>query len=94
MTLADPTLSTPSPTRTFEKRSPVTGERIGDFPIADRETVDAAVARARTAFPGWRDTPLAVRLEAINRGREVLAEHGERYARKIAEDTASRCSRR
>lgn len=87
MTLADPTLSAASPTRTFEKRSPVTGERVGEYPIADRETVDAAVARARTAFPGWRDTPLAVRLEALNRGREVLAEHGERYARKIAEDT-------
>jgi len=87
MTLADPTLSAPSPTRMFEKLSPVTGARLGEYPIADRDAVQAAVARARTAFPGWRDTPLEVRLEALNRGRQVLAEHAERYARRIAEDT-------
>ena len=87
MTLADPTMSAPSPSRSFEKHSPVTGERLGEYTIAGQETVDAAVARARTAFPGWRDTPLEVRLEAINRGRHVLAEHGDAYARKIAADT-------
>ena len=87
MTLADPSPSTSSPSRLFEKRSPVTGERLGEYAIADTEAVDAAVARARTAFPGWRDTPLEVRLEALNRGRKVLAEHGESYARKIAADT-------
>ncbi len=87
MTLADPTLSAPSPTRLFEKHSPVTGERLGEYAIAGTEAVDAAVARARTAFPGWRDTPLEVRLEALNRGRVVLAEHADSYARKIAADT-------
>ena len=98
MTLAAPTPSaatpsTPSapsatsPTRMLEKHSPVTGARLGEYPIAESEAVNAAVARARTAFQGWRETPLEVRLEAINRGREVLAEHAERYARRIAEDT-------
>ena len=87
MTLADPTPSAPSPTRMLEKLSPVTGARLGEYPIADRDAVQAAVARAKTAFPGWRDTPLEVRLEALNRGRQVLAEHAERYARRIAEDT-------
>lgn len=98
MTLADPTpsaatpstpsaLSATSPTRMLEKHSPVTGARLGEYPIAESEAVNAAVARARTAFQGWRETPLEVRLEAINRGREVLAEHAERYARRIAEDT-------
>ena len=93
MTLADPTPSTAgfagstaSP-RLFEKHSPVTGASLGQFPIADSEAVDAAVARARAAFPGWRDTPLAVRLEALNRGRQVLLEHADDYARKIAADT-------
>ena len=87
MTLAAPTPSAPSPTRMLEKLSPVTGARLGEYPIADRDAVQAAVARAKTAFPGWRDTPLEVRLEALNRGRQVLAEHAERYARRIAEDT-------
>lgn len=77
----------PGATRTFEKRSPVTGARLGDFPVTTATEVDAAVARARAAFPGWRDTPLAVRLAAIDRARGVLTDHAERYARKIAEDT-------
>ena len=42
MTLADPTLSAPSPTRMFEKLSPVTGARLGEYPIADRDAVQAA----------------------------------------------------
>jgi acyl-CoA reductase-like NAD-dependent aldehyde dehydrogenase len=71
----------------LEKRSPVTGARLGEFPVTAAAEVDAAVARARAAFPGWRDTPLAVRLEAINRARSVLEEHAQAYARKIAEDT-------
>jgi len=70
-----------------EKRSPVTGARLGEFPVTTAAEVDAAVGRARAAFPGWRDTPLAVRLAAIERARAVLAEHAERYARKIADDT-------
>jgi acyl-CoA reductase-like NAD-dependent aldehyde dehydrogenase len=73
--------------RKFEKFSPVTGSSLGQFPISESEAVDAAVARARAAFPGWRDTPLAVRLEALNRGRQVLIEHADEYARKIAADT-------
>ena len=83
MTLADPTPSTAgfagstaSP-RLFEKHSPVTGASLGQFPIADSEAVDAAVARARAAFPGWRDTPLAVRLEELA-GRQVVAVAGGR----------------
>lgn len=87
MTLADPSLPTSSPSRLFEKHSPVTGASLGEYAIAGTEAVDAAVARARTAFPGWRDTPLEVRLEALNRGRNVLAEHADSYARKIAADT-------
>lgn len=35
----------------IDKRSPVTGEPLGKFPIASKEDVQAAVQRARDAFP-------------------------------------------
>lgn len=76
-----------SPRRLIEKLSPVSGAKLGDFPVADEAEVAAAVARARAAFPGWRDTPLATRVEVLGRVKQVLAEHGEHYARKISEDT-------
>src|SRR5690606_2624745 len=76
-----------APGRLLEKRSPVTGDRIGDFPVTTDEDVHAAVARARAALPGWRDTPLATRLEALARIKGILAEHGEHYARQISADT-------
>src|SRR5262245_47397425 len=73
--------------RTFEKRSPVTGEKLGTFPITSKEDVDAAVARARAAFPSWRDTPLVDRLRMLARIKDVVRTHGEEYARRISEDT-------
>ena len=42
----------------IEKYSPVTGEKLGEFPIGTKEEVDRAVSRARAAFPGWRDAGL------------------------------------
>jgi len=72
---------------TIDKRSPVTGEPLGRFPIGSREDVEAAVARAREAFPRWRDTPLKDRLRMLARVKDVVEAHGEEYARRISEDT-------
>lgn len=72
---------------TIEKRSPVTGEIIGTFPITDRVGVDEAVARARSAFGAWRETSLRSRLVAMDRLKDVVRDRGEEYARIISEDT-------
>lgn len=72
---------------TIEKRSPVTGQLLGRFPITSKEGVDAAVARARAAFASWRQTPLDARLRFVARIKDVLRTHGEEYARRISEDT-------
>src|SRR5690606_19455088 len=48
--------------RSFEKVSPVDGTPIGTFALATPREVNEAVARARRAWPAWRDTPLADRL--------------------------------
>ena len=73
--------------RTFEKRSPVTGERLGSYVISSKADVDAAVARARTAFGPWRETALEDRLRMLARIKDVVRTHGEEYARRISEDT-------
>jgi len=74
-------------TSVFEKFSPVTGEKLGEWPIGSKEDVNVAVARARKAFPAWRDTPLSERLKFIRRVGEVLAEDVDYFAKKISEDT-------
>jgi acyl-CoA reductase-like NAD-dependent aldehyde dehydrogenase len=71
----------------IEKKSPVTGERLGEFPITSREGVIAAVARARSAHTTWRETPLSSRLAMLDRIKEVIQTHGEEYARRISDDT-------
>ena len=39
--------------RTIEIRSPATGARVAEYPIADRDAVAAAVAHAREAQARW-----------------------------------------
>jgi acyl-CoA reductase-like NAD-dependent aldehyde dehydrogenase len=73
--------------RSIEKKSPVTGEHLGDFHITTREEVQAAALRAREAFPAWRDTTVQDRLRMLSRIKDVVKTHGEEYARRISEDT-------
>ena len=44
---------------------------IGRFPVADGAAVDAAVARARAAFPAWRDSGLEARRRVLLRFRDL-----------------------
>ena len=72
---------------TFEKYSPVDGRLLGTYPIGSVDDVEAAVARARKAFPAWRDLGLEERLEYLERVREIIRRDGERYAQTISDDT-------
>jgi len=72
---------------TFEKRSPVTGEKLGSYHVSSDADVRAAVARARSAFGSWKQTTLERRLELLLRIKDVVRTHGEEYARRISEDT-------
>ena len=42
-------------------------DRLGVFPVADAAAVEAAVARAREAFPGWRDAGIDARARVLRR---------------------------
>src|SRR5919112_936819 len=58
--------------RTGEVTDSATGEVTGEVALASLEEVDAAVAAASAAFPGWRDTSLAKRTAVLFRFRELL----------------------
>ncbi|MGY1633183.1 CoA-acylating methylmalonate-semialdehyde dehydrogenase [Geodermatophilus sp. SYSU D01186] len=86
--------------RTGEVTDSATGEVTGAVALADVAEVDAAVAAATAAFPGWRDTSLAKRTAVLFRFRELLnarkpelaaiitAEHG-----KVLDDALGEVSR-
>jgi acyl-CoA reductase-like NAD-dependent aldehyde dehydrogenase len=73
--------------RDSEKRSPVTGATLGTFTATSDADVHAAVARARAAFPGWRDTPLRDRLRLLLRLNPILQAEADALASTISTDT-------
>src|SRR5262249_43421790 len=52
-----------------------------EVPRAGVDEVDAAVARARAAFPGWRAIAAGDRARLLRRLATPVAEHGEELAR-------------
>lgn len=66
--------------------NPATEELVARVPDMTREQLDAAVAAARAAFPGWRDTPIADRRAAVAKIGEVLAENADDFARLFTQE--------
>jgi len=62
---------------------PATGRVSGTVDLAGPAEVDAAVAAARGAFPGWRDTSLSRRVQILFRFRELLHRDRDRLAEAI-----------
>src|SRR5262249_56025528 len=76
--------------KTFENRNPADrDDLVGLFPKSGKADVDAAVAAAKKAFPGWRNTPAPRRAEALYAAGEILKRDKERrrarHARKRVE---------
>ncbi|MGK5552344.1 CoA-acylating methylmalonate-semialdehyde dehydrogenase [Actinomadura kijaniata] len=63
---------------------PATGRITGKVDFASPAEVDAAVAAAKAAFPGWRDTPLSRRVKILFRFRELLEAHKLELAELIS----------
>jgi succinylglutamic semialdehyde dehydrogenase len=61
-------------------------DELGRFPVAHAEAVDAAVARARAAFPAWRDAGFRERAGVIRRFRDAARGASEALARLIARE--------
>ncbi|MBV8395681.1 MAG: aldehyde dehydrogenase [Actinobacteria bacterium] len=61
--------------------NPATEEPLAELEQADVEQTDAAVERARTAFPAWRDVAPADRARLLRRLATLVEEHAEELAR-------------
>jgi malonate-semialdehyde dehydrogenase (acetylating)/methylmalonate-semialdehyde dehydrogenase len=72
--------------RTGDVINPATGCVIRQVPLANREDVDSAVAAARAAFPGWRDTTPLRRSRILNKFRELLEVHRAELAQLASEE--------
>ena len=72
--------------RTGNVYNPATGAIIRKVPLANRTDVDQAVAAAKGAFPGWRDTTPLRRARVLTRYRELMEEHKDELIGLITEE--------
>lgn len=61
-------------------------DEIGRFPVADAGAIDAAVARARAAFPAWRNAGPGERAAVLTRFRDAARAGQEELAVLIARE--------
>ncbi|HXW87753.1 MAG TPA: gamma-aminobutyraldehyde dehydrogenase [Streptosporangiaceae bacterium] len=66
---------------------PSTGEVFATAPVSGATEVDAAVAAAAEAFPGWRDATPAVRSLALLRIADALEARADEFVRAEAQNT-------
>lgn len=66
---------------TFDVTDPATGETVDTLTLASTADVDAAVASAKAAFPGWSGATPAERATALNRLSVILEERADDFAR-------------
>ncbi len=86
-----------APERWGDVYNPATGLVAGRVAFAEVADVDAAVASAKAAFPGWRDTSISARTrimfafrDLIEKNREeiaklLVAEHGKVFSDALGE---------
>ncbi len=66
--------------RTAPVYDPATGEQTAEVVLASPADVDGAVAAARAAWPGWRDTSLGARSRILFAFRELAHRHRHELA--------------
>ena len=71
----------------FETTNPATGEVLGEVASGGAAEVDAAVAAARAAFPGWAATPAKERARLMRNVGDLIA----KYVPEIAEMETNDC---
>ncbi|CAL9610172.1 gamma-aminobutyraldehyde dehydrogenase [Streptomyces sp. enrichment culture] len=67
--------------RTHTVVDPATGAEVLTYDLAGPDDVDAAVAAAREALPGWAGATPGERSDALHRFAAVLADRAEEFAR-------------
>ncbi|QRN80562.1 MAG: aldehyde dehydrogenase family protein, partial [Nocardiopsis sp. BM-2018] len=72
--------------RTGDIYNPASGQVTGTVDFAGPKEVGAAVAAAKEAFPGWRDTSLSKRVQTLFRFRELLRANSDRLAAIVSSE--------
>jgi malonate-semialdehyde dehydrogenase (acetylating)/methylmalonate-semialdehyde dehydrogenase len=75
-----------TPERSGDVFDPATGEVTKTVDLASAKVLDDAVAAAKAAFPGWRDTSLTKRASILFAFREILNSRKEELAAIITEE--------
>ncbi len=70
----------------YELHNPSTGEITGYAPNCTAEEVNAAIAAAKAAYPGWSATPPIKRAQILFKVRELLIAHMEELTYLVAEE--------
>ena len=65
---------------TFDHINPATGRAQSSVPLSGTDCVDAAVAAAQAAAPGWRNTPGPRRREILEKLAALILRDGEELA--------------
>jgi malonate-semialdehyde dehydrogenase (acetylating)/methylmalonate-semialdehyde dehydrogenase len=66
--------------------NPATGQVVRRVALADRTTVEAAIAAAEAAFPEWRATPPVKRARIMFRFKELLEGHAGEVVALLTEE--------
>ncbi len=73
--------------KTYEKRNPANpSEVVGEFPASNAEDVEAAVAAAAEAFPGWARMPAAQRAGFLAKAADILEGRVEEIAQDMTRE--------
>jgi len=75
-----------SSTRTSPVFNPATGEEIATLPLSTNAEIDAAVAAAKAALPGWANTTPMKRARVLFKFKQLLDEHADELAREISRE--------
>ncbi|MBF4550879.1 CoA-acylating methylmalonate-semialdehyde dehydrogenase [Pseudoclavibacter sp. VKM Ac-2888] len=82
----DGACSTSTPERTSPVFNPALGTATSNVALADDAEINAAIAAAKAAFPGWSNTSIAKRQNIIFKFRELLNERKLELARIITSE--------
>ena len=73
-------------TRVADINNPATGMVIRQVPLASTADVESAVAAAKAAFPGWRETTPLRRSRILGKFKELLETHRDELAQLASEE--------
>ncbi|WP_428853191.1 CoA-acylating methylmalonate-semialdehyde dehydrogenase [Imbroritus primus] len=65
---------------------PATGRATKQVSLADKATVESAIAAAQAAYPAWRNTPPIKRARVMSKLKTLLEEHADEIAALITSE--------